>query len=199
MQKEILTVERCRQDLAELVEIHYPKLLLPPIGFGVAATALLIGYILTADAALLVFTLLFAACFGMLLASTLSKIIRLRRLQGSPFDLVIDRVESTDEAFEHCNYDRLSVEEREEMLRCYGYERGRFTDLPVWMLTFQGVGAYRIPVRPHYKWSKLCRMNSLEVFESATPGDSFYVVVLQDKGNARPILIYHTDYFEYRA
>ncbi len=42
-------------------------------------------------------------------------------------------------------------------------------------------------------------MSSLEVFESATPGDSFYVVVLQGKGKARPMMIYHTDYFEYRA
>ena len=199
MQKEILTIERCRQDLAELVEIHYLKLLLPPIGFGVAAAALLIGYILTADAALLVFTLLFAICFGMLLASALSGIIRLRRLQRSPFDLVIDRLESTVEGREQCNYDRLSVQEREEVLRCYGSIRGRFTDLPVWTLTFQGVGTYRIPVRPHYRWSHHCRMSSLEVFESATPGDSFYVVLLQDRGEKRPMMIYHTDYFEYRA
>ncbi|MBQ7353953.1 MAG: hypothetical protein IJW62_00370 [Clostridia bacterium] len=199
MQKEILTLERCRQDLAELVQIHSIKLLLPVIGFGVAALALLAGYLLTAEAVLLVFTLLFAACFWMLLTKALLTILRLRRLQRSPFDLVIDRLESTDEAYEHCNYDRLSVEEREEMLRCYGYERGRFTDLPVWTLTFQSVGAYRVPVRPHYRWSDRCRMSSLEVFESATPGDSFYVVVLQDKGNARPMMIYHTEYFEYRA
>ncbi len=131
MLKEILTQERRQQDLAELVQIHSIKLLLPVIGFGAAALALLAGYLLTADTALWVFTLWFAACFGMLLASALSKIIRLRRLQRSPFDLVIDRLESAHEAFEHCNYDRLSVEEREEMLRCYGYDRGRFTDLPI--------------------------------------------------------------------
>lgn len=199
MQKEILTVERRQQDLAELVEIHYPKLLLPPIAFGVASSALFVYYVATANTTLLVFAILLTICFGMLLASALPTILRLSRLQRSPFDVVIDRLDSVSEGREQCNYNRLSVKEREEVLRCYGSARGRFSDLPVWTLVFQGVGTYRIPVRPHYEWSKLHAMNSLEVFEGATPGDQFYIILLQDKGRSRPMMIYHTDLFEFCA
>lgn len=199
MQKEILNAERCRDDLAELLEIHYPKLLLPPIAFGAACAALFVCYAATADMTLLVFAILLTVCFGMLLASALPTILRLRRLQRSPFDIVIDRLDSVSEGREQCNYDRCSVKEREEILRSYGLFHGRFIDLPVYQLTFQSVGQYRIPIRPHYEWSKLCRMNSLEVYESATPGDRFYVVLLQDRGRKRPMMIYHTDYFEFRS
>lgn len=179
MEKEILTVERCREDLDLLLRIDYLKMLLPLIASILLELGVLMLVNLSGQPEGYMFAVIFLLPFFVLLAQDVHTILRVRRMRRCAFEIVEDQL--------------YSIRVDREISRGYKHSQA----VTVYCLEFHGVGKYRISARPHYEWSKLCAMSYDEVYESSTPGDRFYIVLLKDGRHATPMMIYNTNLFEF--
>ena len=75
----------------------------------------------------------------------------------------------------------------------YGRHRTRYI---YYVLSFRYFGDYRIPDRPHYSWSKLYSADrARNVYDRAEIDDTYYIVLNRDAKCKKPLLIYNTKEF----
>ena len=181
MKKEVLTPDRCREDVLRMLGYIQRLHLLLTILLTTIAAGLVLGVMMmegTLRAKLIICGLMGAVLLPGALIS-LSPAVRNIRLQS--------RVRQNGcDIFE----DVLTVALTERRRGNRGYNTiDHFT------LRFAHCGEYHIPPHPHYRWSERFEMLTREVHDTAESGDGFYVVCLKDQGPEEPLMVYNQKFF----
>lgn len=66
----------------------------------------------------------------------------------------------------------------------------------VYILKFRDHGKYVIPGGQHYTWSELYSMSGYGIYNTAVSGDTFYLAVWKEDPRQTPILVYNAKFFE---
>lgn len=65
-----------------------------------------------------------------------------------------------------------------------------------YILKFRDHGNYIIPGGQHYAWSELYSMSGYGIYNTSVSGDRFYLAVWKDDPRQTPILVYNAKFFE---
>jgi hypothetical protein len=181
MKKEVLTPDRCREDVLQM--LGYKQRLNLFVGVLLAVLiAILIGSVILMEGdSLAKLILSIAVCVILLPVALIDLIPSIRNAR------LLKKIRQTGcDIYE----DVLTVALTERMRGSRGYRTINY-----YYLRFENCGEYLIPPHPHYQWSGRFEMLTREVHDTAESGDGFYVVCLKDQGPGEPLMVYNQKFF----
>ena len=182
MQKEILTVEYCKKELAPPYQSYFKPMHIVNCLLVIVASLLLGAFFagLSGESGKIVL----AVFVGV---GCLPLLIYLYILFTSPQD-------AKQRAERVAKRELIFVEDVLE--KAYQESLGGKHQTMVYILKFRDHGKYIIPGGQHYAWSELYAMSGYGIYNTSVSGDTFYLAVWKDDSRQIPILVYNAKFFE---